>query len=594
MKLDRSHVLVCAGAACIASGAREVEASLKERIAAAGLDTEVSVYDTGCVGTCDLGPVIIIYPEGIFYTSVSAADAGEIVSEHLMKGRLVERLLAKKGEEHMPRYEDIPFFAKQTRIVLKNLGTIDPNVIEDYIARGGYEGLGKAVTQMTPEAVIAELAKSGLRGRGGAGFPAARKWDFARQAEGDIKYIVCNGDEGDPGAFMDRSLLEGDPHAVIEGMTIAAHAIGAQEGFVYVRAEYPLAIQRLQKAIDQAREFGLLGKGIFDKLDFDIQIRKGAGAFVCGEETALMASIEGERGEPRPKPPYPAVSGLWGKPTLINNVETYGNVANIIRNGGDWYAQYGTEKSKGTKVFALAGNIVNTGLIEVPFGTTLREIVYDIGGGIPGGREFKAIQTGGPSGGCLPVSLLDMPVDYDNLQKAGSIIGSGGLIVMDDNTCMVDVARFFLEFTIEESCGQCAPCREGCKRMLEILTRITKGQGEPEDIELLETLATTIEATSLCGLGQTAPNSVRATLRYFRDEYEAHVREKRCPAGVCTAMIHYEIIAERCRGCTLCAKNCPVGAVSGNRREPHVISHETCTKCGICIENCQFEAIIKG
>ncbi len=593
MELKRSHILVCAGAACIASGAHEVEGSLKKEIASAGLDTEVSVYDTGCVGTCDLGPVIIVYPEGIFYTKVTPEDASEIVSEHLVKGRVVERLLAREGEEHTPRYEDIPFFARQTRIVLQNLGTIDPNIIEDYIARGGYEALGKAVTEMTPEEVIEEIAKSGLRGRGGAGFPTARKWEFTRQAKGDVKYVVCNGDEGDPGAFMDRSLLEGDPHSIIEGMTIAAYAVGAEQGYVYVRAEYPLAIQRLQKAIDQAREFGVLGKGIFGKLNFDLQIRKGAGAFVCGEETALIASIEGERGEPRTKPPYPAVAGLWGKPTLINNVETYGNVAAIIRNGGDWYAGYGTEKSKGTKVFALAGNIVNTGLIEVPFGTTLREIVYDIGGGIPNNREFKAVQTGGPSGGCLPASLLDMPVDYDSLKEAGSIVGSGGLIVMDDNTCMVDVARFFLEFTMDESCGQCTPCREGCKRMLEILTRITRGEGEQGDIELLEALATSIESTSLCGLGQTAPNPVRATLRYFRDEYEAHVNEKRCPAGVCTALIQYEVIAERCRGCTLCAKSCPAGAISGNRREPHVISAETCTKCGICIESCPFEAIIK-
>ncbi len=593
MKHNRSHILVCAGAACIASGAHEVEGALKREIEAAGLDTEISIYDTGCVGTCDLGPVIIVYPEGIFYTKVTPEDAGEIVSEHLAKGRIVERLLAKEGEEHMPHYEDIPFFSKQTRIVLQNLGTIDPNIIEDYIARGGYEALGKAVTQMTPEEVIAEIAASGLRGRGGAGFPTARKWEFARKAKGDIKYVVCNGDEGDPGAFMDRSLLEGDPHAIIEGMAIAAYAIGAQQGYVYVRAEYPLAIQRLQKAINQAREFGVLGRGIFGNLDFDIQIRKGAGAFVCGEETALIASIEGERGEPRTKPPYPAVAGLWGKPTLINNVETFANIATIIRKGGEWYGQYGTEKSKGTKVFALAGNIVNTGLIEVPFGTTLREIVYDIGGGIPNKREFKAVQTGGPSGGCLPASLLDMPIDYDNLQKAGSIVGSGGLIVMDDNTCMVDVARFFLEFTMEESCGQCTPCREGCKRMLEILTRITRGEGKQGDIELLESLATSIESTSLCGLGQTAPNPVRATLRYFRDEYEAHVNEKRCPAGVCTALIEYEIIAERCKGCTLCAKNCPVGAISGNRREPHVISTETCTKCGVCIESCPFEAIIK-
>lgn len=591
---QRSHVLICAGAACVASGATELQRRMQAKVDDLGLDAEISVYGTGCVGTCDLGPVAIVYPEGTFYVRLKPEDGETIVEEHLLKGRVVERLLSKDTQEqHIPSISEHPFFAKQKRIALRNLGVINPDSIEEYIATGGYAALYKTL-EMTQDDVIKLVLDSGLRGRGGAGFPTGRKWAFAKAVEADQKYVIINADEGDPGAFMDRSILEGDPHSVIEGLTIAGYAIGATQGYAYVRAEYPLAIQRLQNAIDQAREFGLLGKGIFGKFDFDLEIRKGAGAFVCGEETALMASIEGKRGEPRPKPPFPAVKGLWGKPTIINNVETLANIAPIVSNGPFWYSQYGTETSKGTKVFALAGNINNTGLIEVPFGTTLREVVYEIGGGIPNGKQFKAAQTGGPSGGCLPPDLLDIPLDYESLAKAGSIVGSGGLIIMDEDTCMVDVARFFLEFTVDESCGQCTPCREGVKRMLEILTRITEGKGSMEDIDALEILAGTISKASLCQLGITAPNPVLSTLKHFRHEYEAHVLEGRCPAKVCRSLIRYEIVPEHCKGCTLCARYCPTGAIHGKVKEVHTIDQEACIKCGECLARCRTAgAVVK-
>ncbi len=571
----------------------EVEAAMKSKISALNLEAEVLLFDTGCVGTCDLGPVVIVYPEGTFYVKLKPSDAEEIVTEHLLKGRVVQRLLSKDANHvEVPSIFEHPFFAKQKRIALRNLGVINPESIDEYIAVGGYTSLGKTV-EMTQDEVIKLILDSGLRGRGGAGFPAGRKWAFAKAVEADQKYVIINGDEGDPGAFMDRSVLEGDPHSVIEGLAIAGYAIGATQGYAYVRAEYPLAIKRLQIAIDQAREYGLLGKGIFGKFDFDLEIRKGAGAFVCGEETALMRSIEGMRGQPRPKPPFPAVSGLWGKPTIINNVETLANVPAIIQNGPFWYSSFGTETSKGTKVFALAGNINNTGLIEVPFGTTIRDVVFEIGGGIPNGREFKAVQAGGPSGGCIPASLLDIPLDYESLQKAGAIVGSGGLIVMDSDTCMVDVARFFLEFTVDESCGQCTPCREGTKRMLEILTKITQGRGTLDDITKLETLATAITQTSLCQLGITAPNPVLSTLRYFRDEYLAHVVDKTCPAKVCRELITYDILPDKCTGCTICARNCPTNAISGERKQAHVIDQSTCIKCGECLVRCKFDAVVK-
>jgi len=593
-KIERAHVLVCAGAACVASGALEIQERLKKAIAERGLDCEVSVYDTGCVGTCDLGPVVIVYPEGTFYVKLKLEDVDEIVEEHLLKGRVVTRLLSKTPDEKVvPSIGEHPFFAKQKRIALRNLGVINPESIEEYIAQGGYEALAKALA-MTQDDLIKLMLDSGLRGRGGAGFPTGRKWQFAKNVQADQKYVIINGDEGDPGAFMDRSVLEGDPHSVIEGAAIAAYAIGASQGYAYVRAEYPLAIKRLQAAIDQAHEFGLLGKDIFGKFDFDLEIRMGAGAFVCGEETALMHSIEGKRGEPRPKPPFPAVSGLWGKPTIINNVETLANVAPIVANGPFWYTQYGTEKSKGTKVFALAGKIANTGLIEIPFGTTLREVIFDIGGGVLNGKKFKAAQTGGPSGGCIPADLLDIPLDYESLAKAGSIVGSGGLIVMDEDTCMVDVARFFMEFIVDESCGQCTPCREGTKRMLEILNRITHGKGEMEDIDTLQTLAAGIGKTALCQLGITASNPVLSTLRYFRDEYLAHVVEKKCPAKVCRALIHYEISPEHCKGCTLCARFCPTGAIHGERKQVHTIDQEQCIKCGECLARCPSGAVAKA
>ncbi len=593
----RSHVLVCGGTGCTSSGSQQIMDTLKSEIEKNGLAEEVSVVQTGCHGLCALGPIMIIYPDATFYSMVKVEDIPEIVSEHLLKGRVVTRLLYKETVSPTGKIKalvDTDFYKKQHRIALRNCGIINPEVIEEYIGTGGYEALGKVLTEMTPDDVIKLLLDSGLRGRGGAGFPTGLKWKLARQNDADQKYVCCNADEGDPGAFMDRSVLEGDPHAVLEAMAIAGYAIGANQGYIYVRAEYPIAVDRLRIAINQAREFGLLGKNIFDTgFDFDIDLRLGAGAFVCGEETALMTSIEGKRGEPRPRPPFPAQKGLFGKPSILNNVETYANIPQIILNGPEWFASMGTEKSKGTKVFALGGKIHNTGLVEIPMGTTLREVIEEIGGGIPGGKKFKAAQTGGPSGGCIPYEHFDIPIDYDNLISIGSMMGSGGLIVMDEDDCMVDIAKFFLEFTVEESCGKCTPCRIGTKRMLEILDKVTKGTATMEDLDKLEELCYYVKENALCGLGQTAPNPVLSTLRYFRDEYEAHINEKRCPAGVCKALLSFHIDRDKCKGCTLCARNCPADAIVGSVKNPHFIDTDKCIKCGTCIEKCKFGAIYK-
>lgn len=597
MDFARAHVLVCGGTGCTSSGSaviiEEFEKSLKKN----GLDKEVKVIKTGCFGLCALGPVVVVYPEGSFYSMVKPEDVEEIVTEHLLKGRIVKRLLYDETVENdtIKSLNEVDFYKKQMRIALRNCGVIDPENIEEYIATDGYKALGKVLTEMTPSEVIEEIKASGLRGRGGAGFPTGMKWMFTANADGaNGKYVACNADEGDPGAFMDRSVLEGDPHAVIEAMAIAAYAVGADQGYIYIRAEYPIAVKRLQIAIEQAKEYGLLGKNIFGTdFNFELELRLGAGAFVCGEETALMTSIEGHRGEPRPRPPFPANKGLWQKPTLLNNVETYANITQIILNGAEWFKTIGTEKSNGTKVFALGGKIKNTGLVEIPMGTTLREIVEEIGGGIPNGKKFKAAQTGGPSGGCIPASLIDTPIDYDSLIAIGSMMGSGGLIVMDEDTCMVDIAKFFLEFTVDESCGKCTPCRVGTKRMLEILDKITQGKGTLEDIDKLEELAEAIKTTALCGLGQTAPNPVLSTLHYFRDEYIAHVTEKKCPAGVCKALLSYKIDPDKCKGCSICAKNCPVGAISGQVKSPYSIDTAKCIKCGVCESKCPFKAISK-
>lgn len=595
------QLLICSGAACLSAGANEIKITLEEELAKHNLSSEYRVIGTGCIGSCDFGPILVVSPEEIFYHKLKPADIKEIVEEHLVNGNIVEKFLYVSPEtgERVTTLNNINFFKNQVKIALRNCGYIDPVKIEDYLSRGGYEALTNVLHQLSPEEVIEEIKKSGLRGRGGGGFPTGLKWEFTRksnvQEEGSTKYVICNADEGDPGAFMDRSILEGDPHSVIEAMVIAGYVIGSRQGYVYVRAEYPLAVERLEAAIKMAKRYGALGENIFESgFGFDLEIRVGAGAFVCGEETALIHSVQGQRGEPRPKPPFPATKGLWNKPTLINNVETLANIPAIILKGGDWYAQYGTEKSKGTKVFALAGNITNTGLIEVPMGTPLKEIIYELGGGIPNGQAFKAAQIGGPSGGVLTEEHLDLSMDYDALLETGAMIGSGGLVVMDENSCMVDIAKFYLDFTQDESCGKCTPCRVGTKRMLEILKRIVDGHGKEEDLVELEELAELIKDTSICGLGQTAPNPVLSTMKYFRDEYIAHVRDRVCPAGVCQSLKHYYIDPEKCVGCGICAKECPAKVITGNRKEAHVIDPELCSKCGICYQKCPVDAISRG
>ncbi len=594
--LERAHILVCGGTGCTSGNSNKIYSEFQTRLKEQGLDKEVKLIMTGCFGLCARGPIVVVYPEGTFYQHVKPEDVAEIVGEHILKGRPVERLLHSEKEEDgsLKAINETDFYKRQKRVVLRNCGIINPESIDEYLAYDGYKAYEKVVTEMTPQGVIDEIKKSGLRGRGGGGFSTGMKWQFAHDSVSDVKYVVCNADEGDPGAFMDRSLLEGDPHAVIEAMMIAGYAIGARQGYIYVRAEYPIAVQRLEIAIGQAREYGILGKNIMGLgHDFDIELRLGAGAFVCGEETALLNSTEGKRGEPRQRPPFPAVKGLFEKPTLINNVETYGNITQIILNGADWFASMGTEKSKGTKVFALGGKINNTGLVEIPMGTTLRTIIEEIGGGIPHGKKFKAAQTGGPSGGCIPAQLIDTKIDYDNLIAIGSMIGSGGLIVMDEDNCMVDIAKFFLEFTVDESCGKCTPCRIGNKRLYEMLDAVTKGKATMEDLDKMEQLCYYIKENSLCGLGQTAPNPVLSTLKYFRDEYVEHVKNKRCPAGVCKALVSYKINPDACIGCGLCKRNCPVGAISGDIKQPHVIDASKCIKCGACVQACRKNAIVK-
>ena len=599
----RSHVLVCGGTGCTSSNSPAIIEALEKEIKAKGLEEEVKVIRTGCFGLCALGPIMIVYPEGCFYSEVKVEDVPEIVEEHLLKGRMVKRLLYDEtvhGQEVKP-LKETQFYKKQHRIALRNCGVINPEDINEYIAYDGYQALAKCLTELTPEQVIQIVKDSGLRGRGGGGFPTGLKWSFTAANKADQKYVVCNADEGDPGAFMDRSVLEGDPHCIVEAMTICGYATGATEGYIYVRAEYPIAVKRLQIAIDQAKEMGLLGKNIFGSgFDFDLHVKLGAGAFVCGEETALMTSIEGNRGEPRPRPPYPAVKGLFGKPTTENNVETFANIPTIIREGAEFFASMGTEKSKGTKVFALGGKIANTGLVEIPMGTTLREIIEEIGGGIPNGKKFKAAQTGGPSGGCIPASLIDTPIDYDNLTAIGCMMGSGGLIVMDEDNCMVDIAKFFLNFTVDESCGKCTPCRVGTRRLLEMLDKITSGKGTLEDLDKLEELCYYIKENSLCGLGQTAPNPVLATLKFFRDEYISHVVDKKCPAGVCKDLLTYKVVKDNCFGCGMCAKQCPASAITrtdyvapGKKLAAFEIDANKCVKCGACESACRFKAIVK-
>ena len=593
----RKQILVCGGTGCTSSGSKKVIAALEAELAKHGLEKEVLVVKTGCFGLCALGPIMIVYPEGAFYAQATPEGVARVVEEHIKNGNVVKELLYKEtvhDDGSILSLSETAFYKKQLRISLRNCGVIDPENINEYIATDGYQALAKVLNEMTPDDVINELLASGIRGRGGAGFPTGRKWAFAKASEGDVKYVCCNADEGDPGAFMDRSILEGDPHAIIEAMTIAGYTIGAKQGYIYVRAEYPIAVQRMEIALNQAREYGFLGKNILGTdFEFDIEIRLGAGAFVCGEETALMTSIEGKRGEPRPRPPFPAVKGLFGKPTVLNNVETYSNIPQIIRKGAAWYASMGTETSKGTKVFALGGKITNVGLVEIPMGTTLREIVEEIGGGIPNGKKFKAAQTGGPSGGCIPASHIDTPIDYESLAALGSMMGSGGLIVMDEDTCMVDIAKFYLEFTVDESCGKCTPCRIGTRRLKELLDKITEGNGSAEDLKKIEELANHMKSSSLCALGQSAPNPVLSTLKYFKDEYVDHIENKHCPAGVCKKLVNFEIVPELCKGCTLCARNCPVDAIAGKVKEVHVINKEKCIKCGLCEKNCKFGAVVK-
>jgi len=592
----RKQILVCGGTGCTSSGSKKVIAALEAALKENGIEDEILVVKTGCFGLCSLGPIMIVYPEGSFYSQATPEGVARIVKEHLKEGNVVKELLYKETvheDGSITPLSETNFYKKQMRIALRNCGVIDPENIEEYIALDGYQALYKALTSMTPDEVIKEVLDSGLRGRGGGGFPTGRKWMFAKASPGEVKYVACNADEGDPGAFMDRSILEGDPQCIIEAMAIAGYAIGAHHGFVYVRAEYPIAVQRLSIAIEQAKKYGFLGKNILGTgFDFDLEIRLGAGAFVCGEETALMTSIEGNRGEPRPRPPFPAVKGLFGKPTVLNNVETYANIAQIIYKGSEWYSSIGTETSRGTKVFALGGKITNVGLVEIPMGTTLREIIEEIGGGIPNGKKFKAAQTGGPSGGCIPAEHIDTPIDYDSLLAIGSMMGSGGMIILDEDTCMVDIAKFYLEFTVDESCGKCTPCRVGTRKLLNYLDKITKGNGTMKDLEDIDELAQHMQKSSLCALGQTAPNPILSTLKFFKDEYIAHIQDKTCPAGVCKSLIRYEIIADKCKGCTLCARNCPVKAISGTVKQPHVIDSEKCIKCGLCMNNCKFGAII--